>query len=60
MSRLIVEFVAICVAAVFALVAAPMISRDANVAFFVALIGGMAVWECVRLVMLRYSNRAGS
>jgi hypothetical protein len=38
---------------VFALVAAPAVSPDANVAFFIAVIGGIAVWEAVRFLLSR-------
>jgi len=51
--RLLVELVALCAAAVFALVAAPAVSPDANVAFFIAVIGGIAVWEAVRFLLSR-------
>jgi hypothetical protein len=50
---LLIELVALCVAAMFALVVAPMVSKDANVAFFVAIVGGLALWEGVRFLLLR-------
>jgi len=37
-----------------------MVSADENVAFFIALIGSIAVWETVRFLMLRYSSKAKS
>ena len=58
--KLLIEFIALLAAAMFALVAIGAVSSDDNVAFFIALIGSMAVWEGVRFVLLRYGGRAKS
>jgi hypothetical protein len=50
---MLIELMAISAAALFALVLAPMVSKDATVAFSVAVFGGITVWEGVRFLLLR-------
>jgi len=54
MNRVTVEFVAACAAIVSALLVTRMsVSPDENVAFFIALIIGLTVWEASRFLLQR-------
>jgi hypothetical protein len=59
-SRFVVELIALCAAVVFCIVARRTVSNDADVAFFIAIIGAIAVWEAVRFVLLRRGERLNS
>jgi hypothetical protein len=58
MRWLLLELAAVLAAAAFALLALGLVSADENVAFFVALIGSIAVWEAARFLMLRSARKA--
>ena len=53
MHRAIVEIAACAVAILFAVFVAPLASRDASVSDWIAVIGGIAVWEGYPLHPLR-------
>ena len=54
MKRVTVEFAAACAAILAALLVTRMsVSPDENVAFFIALIIGLTVWEASRLLLRR-------
>lgn len=59
MRRLLIELVALMVAGAFGLVALRLASADDDVAFWIALIGSMALWEGTRFVLLR-GSKAGA
>ena len=54
MHRMAVEVLAGTLGAVFVVAATIVpVSKDEDVAFFVALIGGFAVWEIARFILAR-------
>ena len=53
MRKLVIELAAVLVAAGFALAILRTVSPDDNVAFFIALIGSMAIWEGARFGLVR-------
>ena len=57
MRRVIIEVVALCAAVAFALEAIRTVSASETVAFFIALIGSMAIWEGIRFVLNRLVPR---
>ena len=57
MRRLVIEVISLCAAAAFGLAAIRMVSPDENVAFFIALIGSLAVWEAVRFALIRLTPK---
>jgi hypothetical protein len=57
MRRLTIEVIAVLFAVAFALVALRTVSADENVAFWIALIGSMAIWEGVRFALLRIAPK---
>lgn len=60
MRRAFIELIAVCAAAAFALMAIRMATPDENIAFFIALVGSIAVGEGVRFLMFRYSQKQES